>query len=455
MKTEHLEFKEAKSQYDLTKLFRYLVAIANEGGGKLILGVTDRIPRHVVGTAAFQDLPDTTRKILQKLGFRVRAEELTHPDGRVVVFHIPSRPIGTAYNLDGAYLMRSTEDTVPMSEDQLRSIFDEGKPDWLSRPASERATAGDVIRLLDTQALFDMLKLPYPTNRAGVLERLCQEKLIAGGDDLWAITNLGAILFAKRLDEFDDLARKAPRVIAYEDSSKLNTRLDKPGIKGYAVGFEGLLEFVTALIPSNEVIGRALRVEVKMFPEVAVRELVANALIHQDLAQSGTSVTVEIFPDRLEISSPGEPFIPTERFIDGHQSRNERLATLMRRLGICEEKGSGIDKVVAAAEVYQLPAPDFRAGIRRTTTVLFAHTSFEDMDRGDRLRACYQHCCLRHVMNKKMTNGSLRERFGLSEGKSATVSQIIAAAVEAGLIKPDEGRGTSSKRYASYLPFWA
>ena len=191
-----------------------------------------------------------------------------------------------------------------------------------------------------------------------------------------------------------------------------------------------------------------------MFPEIAVRELVANALIHQDFTETGRSVMVEIYTDRMEVSNPGRPFIATERFIDEYRSRNERLADIMRRVRICEEKGSGIDKVVQAAEVFQLPAPDFRAGERDTTVVLLAHKGFEDMDRGDRIRACYQHCCLRYVMNEKMTNQSLRDRFKLAEDKSATVSQIIAATVGAGLVRLDEA-GTASKRYARYLPFWA
>jgi ATP-dependent DNA helicase RecG len=240
----------------------------------------------------------------------------------------------------------------------------------------------------------------------------------------------------------------------YEGKNKLKTKLDKPGTKGYAVGFQGLVEFIYGLVPSNEVIEQALRREVKMFPEIAVRELVANALIHQDFTQTGTSVMIEIYDDRMEISNPGKPFISPDRFIDEYQSRNERLADLMRRLGICEEKGSGVDKVIQAAEVYQLPAPDFRVGERRTLALLFAHMDIEQMDRNDRIRACYQHCCLRYVMNERMTNQSLRERFKLSEDKTATVSQIIAATMDAGKVKLADPAQTST-RYRSYVPFWA
>lgn len=163
---------------------------------------------------------------------------------------------------------------------------------------------------------------------------------------------------------------------------------------------------------------------------------------------------IELYSNRVEISNPGEPVVPVERFIDGYQSRNERLADLMRRMNICEEKSSGIDKVIHAVEMFQLPAPDFRAGHRRTFVTLYGQRQFEDMDRDDRIRACYQHCALKWVISERMTNQSLREPFGLPESKSAIVSQVIAAALEAGQIKLDERVG-ASRKFARYLPFWA
>ena len=452
--SEHLEFKEAKNQYDTTKLMKYCVAIGNEGGGQFVLGVTDNLPRKVVGSQAFLNPADIQSRILDKLGFRVDVEEVTHPDGRVVIFHIPPRPTGTAFHFEGAYLMRSGEDLKPMPEDQLRKIFAEGKPDFLAGIALDDLSSDDVVRFLDTPSYFDLLNMPYPAARESVLDRFERERLICKHDGFYGITNLGAVLFAKRLDEFPTVWRKTPRVIVFEGIGKLSTKLDRPETRGYAVGFAGLIDLISSQIKTNEVVGTALRREVKMFPDIAIRELVANALIHQDFEETGTSVTVEVYDDRMEISNPGKPFISPERFIDEYQSRNERLADLMRRLGICEEKGSGIDKVVQSAEVYQLPAPDFRAGERRTTVVLFGHKEFKDMDFDDRVRACYQHCCLGYVMNRKMSNQTLRDRFRLTASRAASVSQIIQATVTKDLIKLDDPSNTS-KRYAKYVPFWA
>jgi ATP-dependent DNA helicase RecG len=132
------------------------------------------------------------------------------------------------------------------------------------------------------------------------------------------------------------------------------------------------------------------RKSVKLLPQDSIRELVANALIH--LSMGGASPMIEIYSNRIEISNPGEPIVPVERFIDGYQSRNERLADFIRRMSICEEKSSGIDRVVHQAEAFQLPAPDFRAGYRRTITIVYGPKPFEEMDREDRVRACYQHC---------------------------------------------------------------
>lgn len=452
--TQNLEFKEAKNQYDNDKLLKYCVAVANEGGGHLLFGIADKPPRTVVGSQAVNNIVDMAAKIFTAVGFRVDIEEVLHPDGRVVVFVIPPRPRGTAYHHKGAYLMRSGEELIPMSEDQLRKIFAEGQPSWLDNPALNDQAAQDVIQLLDTQAFFDLMNLPYPTHQQSVIERLIAERLIQETAAGFSILNIGALLLAKNLKNFSGVSRKAARVVVYAGDSKLNTKSDITGEKGYAVGFKGLVAYVMGQLPQNEIIEDAIRKEVKLVPEVVIRELLANALIHQDLEMTGASPVVEIYSNRVEISNPGEPIVPVERFIDGYQSRNERLADLMRRFGICEEKSSGIDRVVESAELLQLPAPEFLVSFKRTAVVIHGARKFKDMDGSDRVRACYQHCVLQWVLRKQMTNQSLRDRFGVSENTANTISQIITSAVDQRLIKPDPN-APESRRYARYIPHWA
>jgi len=179
-RSEHqrLEFKEAKTQYDNTKLFKYCVALANEGGGTLLFGVTDKPPRQIVGSQAVNDPVGMAEVVFKAVGFRVDIEEVVHPSGRVVVFHIPSRPRGTAYHLNGMYLMRSGEELVPMSEDRLRKNL-RGRPTGLAGGTCPgRVTPQQVIDLLDTQTYFTLLQRPYPTTQKAVLDQLQSERLI-------------------------------------------------------------------------------------------------------------------------------------------------------------------------------------------------------------------------------------------------------------------------------------
>lgn len=221
-----------------------------------------------------------------------------------------------------------------------------------------------------------------------------------------------------------------------------------------AAGFEGLIDFIMALIPRNEVIGKALRQELPMFPEPAVRELVANALIHQDFSLTGSGPMVEIFEDRMEITNPGEPIVDNLRFVDTPPlSRNEALASAMRLFRICEERGSGIDKVVAQVELYQLPAPSFEVSRYFTKVVLFAYRPLSEMDKKDRVRACYLHACLKWVMRDYLTNSSLRERFGIEEKNMATISRYINEAMNEGMIKAYDEK--ASKKFMKYILFGA
>ena len=190
-----------------------------------------------------------------------------------------------------------------------------------------------------------------------------------------------------------------------------------------------------------------------MYPDLAVRELIANALIHQDFTITGAGPMVEVFSDRMETTNPGSPLVTLPRLLDSPpRSRNEALASFMRRVGICEERGSGVDRVVLETEIYQLPAPVWELHDDSVRAVLFAHRAFREMDKTSRVHACYLHACLRHVMRDPMTNTTLRERFGIEAKNSAMASRIIRDAQDALLIKPF---GDLRGKHGSYVPYWA
>jgi len=258
------------------------------------------------------------------------------------------------------------------------------------------------------------------SSRDGILEKVQQERMIDGlCADHWDITNLGGLLFARKLADFPSLARKGVRVIVYRARTVRKPQKEQLGVKGYA------------------------------------RELLANAIVHQDLSITGTGPTVEVFTDRVEITNPGSPLIEPLRFIDEPpRSRNEDTASLLRRLKICEERGSGVDKVIFNIELFQLPAPEFRVTNNSVVATLFSARKLTEMDRADKIRACYQHACLRFVSRETMTNASFRKRLGIEDQNYATASRIIADAIDAGLVKPRDPDNTSRK-HASYAPYWA
>lgn len=465
--TGWVEFKENVANPE--DIGEYLSALSNTAAlnGKanayLVWGVKD--DTHEVSGTGFkpgqakkgnENLENWLLRLLSpRLHFRFYELEL---EGKPLVLQEIPRAMGKPTQFSGVEFIRIGSyrqklKDFPDLERDLWRIFETTPFEELK--AMERVDSEQVLTLLDYPAYFDLLAQPLPADRDKILTRLMEDGLIvanqAGG---WDIANLGAILFARKLDAFRGLGRKAIRVIVYDGKGRLKTIREQEGRMGYASGFEGLIEHLNALLPRNEVVGKALRKEVPMYPELAIRELVANALIHQDFSITGSGPMIEVFADRMEVTNPGLPLVKTERFLDTPpRSRNEALASLMRRAGICEERGSGVDKVVFETEFYQLPAPIFETPEGSTRAVLFAHKPLSEMDRTDRVRACYLHACLRHVERDPMTNSSLRERFGIEEKNSAIASRIIRDAVEDGWVRPyDPAQG---KKYAKYLPFWA
>lgn len=324
---------------------------------------------------------------------------------------------------------------------------------WEEGVARQYVTAQEVTELLDFGSYYRLLEQPMPEHRDQILETLAADRLIqANIADRWDILNLGAILFAEQLPSFDRIGRKAVRVIRYVGDTRVETVRERVGAFGYAKAFEALIAVVDAQLPKREYIGRALREVRSPFSELSIRELVANALIHQDMTISGAGPMVEIFDNRVEITNPGRPLVSPDRFIDHPpRSRNEGMAALMRRMNICEERGSGIDKVVFEAEQSRLPPPEFAEleGAMRVT--LYGPRPFADMTPSERTRACYQHASLRFLEGDRATNSSLRDRLAIEAGNAAQVSRVFKQAFDAGFIKLADSAAPRS----GYVPWWA
>jgi len=464
-----LEFK-VNTATSPEEIGQYVSALANTAAlyGKpqalMIWGIDDQL-HNLVGT---NFNPAKAKKGQQDLALFVSTQlepqvqfyfhQVTDEGRRLVLLEIAAAS-STPVKFQGIDYIR-----IDSHKKKLKDFPDTERELWavLARTAFETLTAledvpGDfVLRLLAYPAYFDLLSIELPGNKEGILAALLVDGMLAKNlTGNYNITNLGAILLAKNLADFPALSRKAVRIISYKGSARFCPGKEQIITQGYAAGFEYLLDYVNGLLPLNEIMGRALRKTVPMYPELAIREVIANALVHQNFFLQGTGPMVELFTDRLEVTNPGIPLIDTTRFIDSPPiSRNEKLAAFMRRIGVCEERGSGFDKIVHEIELYQLPAPEIEVYENNTKVTLFAHKDFSKMSREDRLRACYMHACLKRVNREYMTNATLRERFQVSPKNSAMISRLLSDACKEGLIKvTDDNPG--SLRNRRYVPYWA
>ncbi|NTX48136.1 putative DNA binding domain-containing protein [Burkholderia cepacia] len=461
-----LEFKKNNTDHEMIgkrcSALSNAARIEGRDTAYMLWGVEDET-HNVVGTSFDPESQKVGGMVLQlwlanalqpSITFTFRT--IAHPEGRVVLLEIPAAT-GTPVSYNGIAYVRIGSATPKLTDypERYQKLLERMQPyRWEHGVAAQYIEGDDVLELLDYSHYFRLTKQPLPDNRTGIFEKLAADRLIDRDvGDRWNITNLGAVLFAARLNDFDaSLARKAVRFVAYEGKNRAATvthRLDEQ--KGYAVGFEGLVNYLNELLPKKEHIG-ALREAAIVFPELAIRELVANALIHQNMTLTGAGPLIELFEDRIEISNPGEPLVKPDRMIDlPPRSRNEALASLMRRMGMCEEQGSGLDKVLQVVEVSQLPPPLFRSEQNTTLVTLYAPRSFAEMTPDERVRACYFHAVLRFLSGDKMKNSTLCERLGIASKNAAQASAVIAKTLDAGLIRvadPEHPR-------AGYVPHWA
>jgi ATP-dependent DNA helicase RecG len=460
-----LDWKAALSP-NKKRLTEHLSALANQpGGGYLVFGVDNAGSPVGVDEKAVE----FTLNQLTNLG-RAGLEPPLVLDHAVEVYesvpllfvHVPESAVKPVHlrgkGLEEAFI-RSGGTTRKASRQEIGTLMLNSRNlRWEELHASVWLPDTGFSAQLNIEPIFRMLERPVTTTLEDTLEWMAGERFIdrqpAGGG---YVTNLGAIATARKLADFPDLSRKAVRVVVYDGQNKAKTKQEQEGTKGYAISFQGLIDFIMNILPQSEVIEKALRTKRTVYPEIALREIVANALIHQDFSVTGAGPLIEIFDDRIEVSNPGG-LLPSKRLdrLIGTQpeSRNEQLARAFRRFKICEERGSGLLKAGLQVEIYGLPPIEFTAGPNHFKVTLYSPRTFAEMSAHERLEACYQHAVLKYYSDSAMTNTTLRERLKMPEKQRSMVSVLIQDAIDRRLVKSADPEN-KSKKFAQYVPFWA
>lgn len=353
----NLEFKEAQRRYDFEKLVEYCVALANEGGGKIILGVTDARPRRIVGSAAFAEPGRTEAGLHNRLSHRIPVEEMRTPDGRVVIVHVPARLPGTAWQIGGRYLKRAGDELTALSDAELRVIFAETGPDFsaeLCEGASLQDLAPDAIASFRdrwAKKTGDDRK-----RRWADAETLTNAELLVEGQ----VTYAALILFGTR----KSLGRwlgQAELVFEYRASEASGPAADREEYReGFFLWHEAIWKKINLRNEKQSYQDGLFRIELPTFDEVSIREALLNAVAHRDYRLGG-SVFVRQYAHRLEVVSPGgfPAGITTSNVLDQQNPRNRRLAETLSKCGLIERSGQGMNLMFESAIRQGKPLPNF------------------------------------------------------------------------------------------------
>lgn len=353
----HFEFKEAKARYDFELLVKYCAAIANEDGGKFILGVTDRRPRKVVGSMAFDSIERTKQGLIERLRLRLEVEEFCHPDGRVLIVHVPGRPVGMPIQYKGAYWMRSGDALAPMLPDMLRRIFDETGPDF-----SAEICAQSTLADLDAVAIEDFRQRWARQSGNQNLAGLSPEQLLADAELLVEgnPTYAALILLGTRQALGRNVAQ-AEVIFEYRSSeTALPVQQRVEFRQGFFSYYDELWRVINSRNDLQSYQDGLFRWEIQTFDEQVVREAILNAVGHRDYRLAG-SVFIRQFPRHMEIVSPGgfPSGITTENMLDRQNPRNRRIAEALSKCGLIERSGQGINRMFERSVKQSKQLPEF------------------------------------------------------------------------------------------------
>lgn len=462
--SEYVEFKDSN---DNPNLFGELVSalangavLAEKPEAYLVYGVSDET-HEIVGTSFDPYKNVKSQPFINLIATNLEyAEELKYRIGeingnKVVVVTIPRAEMypveykGVPFiRVDSAKkkLREHPELARRLWELILRHTFEEGY-------ATDLVGEDEVFALLDFEPYYTLRGIPMPDSREIIMEAMLNEGVLMKKVNKYYITNLGALFFARKMSGFKSLFNRGVRVIKYRGNNKIGVERSVDFDEGYALCMGKVFDIVRFLIPNEEYMDGPQRRSRGIFSDDMIRELLANMVIHQDFGIDGYCPRVEIYGDRMEFTNSGMPTINVNRFLDLNMSRNAKLARLARFLGLCEERGMGIDKVEYCCEKAFLPSPMPSASDGITRVIVFGHKNLRQFSKVDRVNLVYMHCCFQFVNQAHLTNESLRSRFPEGVMSQIVASRWISETVESGLIEKFDP--ASSKKNTSYVPKWA
>ena len=371
---DKVEFKEAKrnfpwnggshtEQKDRRKCFLgYIVALANEGGGYLVLGMADETPHQVVGSnfsfGKIGDLEDAVYKVLK---IRVHIEELFDEKGlRVLLTTIPSRPLGRTLKFEGVTLMRTGDSLRNMSDEEIFAILSEQEPDFSAKPCIDFK-----LEDIDEEALT-ILKQKYAIKQKNLGFNTYSKKQVLSDLGLFVNNqlNFAALILIGKKEKIRELLPQSSIYIEYRRSNTAIEFDNRIGIQEpLFIAIEKIWNYINqpASNPTYKLKQGPYIYDIKYFNEDIIREAVLNAIVHRSY-NINSEIVIKQFPEKIIITNPGGfPLgVQLSNIITVNSTpRSRLLADILLKTGLVERSGQGIDKLFQYSITESKPAPDY------------------------------------------------------------------------------------------------
>ncbi len=354
---EHCEFKAAQRQYSFDKLAKYCCALANEGGGKFVLGVSNARPRVIVGSQAFPQHEDTRRSLIEQLRLRIDVHEYLLPQGRLLIFDVPTHPVGVPIKFDDRYWARDGDSLVSMSDDKLRAILSEAGHDF-----SSEVCVGASLDHLDEEAIEDFRRRWMDKSRNQQLATLNKEQLLHDAELLVedGVTYAALVLFGKQA-ALGRFLGQSEVVFEYRSSDVAGPAQERIEYRrGFFSFYDDLWQRISLRNDNQHYQLGLFVLDIPTFAERSVREALLNAVSHRNYQMAG-NVFVRQYQRKLVFESPGgfPVGITTENILDRQSPRNRRIAEAFAKCGLVERSGQGMNLMFEQSVRQGKALPDF------------------------------------------------------------------------------------------------